>query len=118
MLAMYKQITIHTLHKQGEKKTKIAEQLGCHRNTVRNILGREQFIEQQTRVKTSRYTPYKTQIQQWIDQKISRLRMHELLHEQYGITEKYDTLCKYIQKQFPKPVEAFGVQEHVPGETM
>jgi len=38
MLNMYKQVTIHTLKKQGEKNTTIARQLGCYRNTVRNIL--------------------------------------------------------------------------------
>ena len=50
---MYKQVTIHTLKKQGEKNTKIAGQLGCHRNTVRNILLKKGFVEKQTRDKPS-----------------------------------------------------------------
>ena len=43
MLSMYKQITIQTLHKQGVKQADIAKQLGCHRNTVRNVLQREAY---------------------------------------------------------------------------
>lgn len=116
MLTMYKQITIKTLHRQGEKKSHIAQELGCHRNTVLNIVKRENFIEKQTRVRSSIFDVYKTQIQEWLDKKISRLRIHEMLLENYGVLEKYDTLCKYIQKQFPKKVEAFGVQIHTPGE--
>lgn len=113
---MYQQITIKTLHKQGTKKNQIARELGCHRNTVRNVLQRETLIEKQTRVKTSVYTSYGTQIKEWMDQKISRLRIHELIKEQSLIKSSYDTLCKYIQKQFPKSVEAFGVQVTTPGE--
>jgi IS30 family transposase len=37
---MYEQITIKTLHKQGIRKSQIARQLGCHRNTINNILDR------------------------------------------------------------------------------
>ena len=38
MLTMYKQVTIHTLHKQGIRQSEIAKQLECHRHTVVNIL--------------------------------------------------------------------------------
>lgn len=116
MLTMYQQITIKTLHKQGAKKSQIARELGCHRNTVRNVLRRENIIEQQTRKKSSGFTPYKTQIKEWLDKNISRLRIHEILVENDAVSEKYHTLCKYIQKQFPKPIEAFGVQVTTPGE--
>lgn len=116
MLTMYKQITIKTLHNQGEKKSQIARELGCHRNTVLNIVKRDGIIEKQTRVKSSSFDSYKTQIKEWLDKEISKLRIHEMLLENYGVLEKYDTLCKYIQKQFPKKVEAFGVQMHTPGE--
>jgi len=51
MLTMYKQITIKTLKKQGIKNTEIARSIGCHRNTVFNVLERENFIEIQTRQK-------------------------------------------------------------------
>lgn len=116
MLTMYKQITIQTLHKQGVQKTQIARELGCHRNTVNNVLQRGKLIEKQTRSKPSCFDPYKTQIKEWIDKKISRLRIHELLRETYRLTRAYDSLCKYIQKQFPKQREAFGVQQTLPGE--
>lgn len=113
---MYKQITIQTLHKQGVQKAQIARELGCHRNTVANVLQRGKLIERQTRVKPSVFESYKTQIKEWFDKKISRLRIHELLLETYKVTRSYDSLCKYIQKQFPKQREAFGVQETLPGE--
>jgi transposase len=116
MLTMYQQITIKTLHEQGQTQAKIAKQFDCHRHTVANILQREKVIEKQTRVKTSACTPYKTNIREWLDKKISRLRIHELLGSEYLLKIDYTTLCKYIQKQFPKTPEAFGVQQVAPGE--
>jgi transposase len=116
MLTMYKQITIQTLHKQGVKQAAIAKQLGCHRNTVHNVLRRENIREKQVRVKPSRFDRYKAQIKEWLDNNITNLRIHELLIETYGIGQTYTTLCKYIQKQFPRAVEAFGVQQTAPGE--
>lgn len=116
MLTMYQQITIKTLVKQGVKQTEIARELGCHRNTVRNIIHKEKVTEKQTRNKTSYFDPYHDQIKQWLDKKVSHLRIYELLKESYGITRTYDSLCKYIQKQFPRLPEAFGVQVTGPGE--
>lgn len=116
MLTMYQQITIQTLHKQGIKHAEIAKQLGCHRNTIRNVLQREKPIEKQTRVKPSSLETYKDKIKDWIDKEITNLRINELLQQNYHIQTTYTTLCKYIQKQFPKTVEAFGVQQAAPGE--
>src|SRR3989338_126458 len=116
MLTMYQQITIQTLHKQGEKKSQIARELGCHRNTVSNIVKRDGIIEKQARVKSSVFDPYKQKINEYLDSKISRLRIFELLGEEYGVMSTYINLCKYIQKQFPKRVEAYGVQVVEPGE--
>lgn len=116
MLTMYKQITIKTLHKQGAKNAEIATQLGCHRNTVFNVIQRSHVLEQQTRQKPSLFDPYKLQIKEWLDQKITRLRIYEKLQEEHTVECAYDTLCKYIQRQFPKTPEAFGVQVVSPGE--
>jgi len=116
MLTMYKQITIHTLHKQGIRQSVIAEQLGCHRHTIANVLKREQFIEKQTRQKGSMFDPYASWIKEWIKRDISILRMYEMLTEAYGIHSTYVNLCKYIQVRFPKQPEAFGVQITEPGE--
>lgn len=116
MLTMYKQITIKTLKKQGIKNTAIARQIGCHRNTVLNVLHRENFIETQTRTKGSLFDPYQKQIQEWIDKDITILRMYEMLTEEYGVKSTYVNLCKYIQVRFPKQKEAFGVQVTTPGE--
>src|SRR3989338_3570215 len=116
MLTMYKQITIKILHNQGEKKSQIARELGCHRNTVSNIVKRDGIIEKQKRVKSSIFDPYKQKIWEYLDKKISRLRIFELLGEEYGVMSTYINLCKYIQNQFPKKVEAYGVQIVEPGE--
>jgi transposase len=116
MLTMYHQITIKTLAQQGEKRSTIARQLDCHRNTVRNVINRDGIIKKQSRNKSSFFDPYKKQIKTWLDQKVSRLRIYEMLQEEYGIERNYDTLCKYIQKHFPKQPEAYGVQTTEQGE--
>lgn len=116
MLTMYKQITINTLHRQGIKQSAIAKQLGCHRHTIANVLQREHLFEKQTRQKGSLFDPYQQQIKEWIEQKVSILRMFEILTQTYGITSTYVNLCKYIQARFPKQQEAFGVQITTPGE--
>lgn len=113
---MYQQITIKTLHKQGARKSRIARELGCHRNTVSNIIKRDRVIEKQTRARSSVFDPYKQKIQEYLDKKISRLRIFELLGEAYPVESTYINLCKYIQNQFPKRVEAYGVQVVEPGE--
>lgn len=116
MLTMHQQITVKTLFKQGIKQTEIARELGCHRNTVRNIILRETVTEKQTRDKSSYFNPYHSQIGEWVKKDVSNLRMYEILKETYKITRTYDSLCKYIQKQFPGTQEAFGVQTVSPGE--
>lgn len=57
MLSMYKQITIKTLDRQGNSKAGIAREMGCDRNTVRNILNRN-ISKKQTRNKPSVFLPY------------------------------------------------------------
>ncbi len=113
---MYKQITIKTLHNQGEKKSQIARELGCHRNTVSNIIKRDGIIEKQTRARSSIFDLYQQKIREYLDKKISRLRIFELLDEEYGVRSTYINLCKYVQNQFPKKVGAYGVQIVAPGE--
>lgn len=116
MLTMYQQITIKTLDKQGVKKARIAREMDCHRNTVTNILKKGKFTEKQTRVKPSIFASFDTRIKEYLDKKVANLRIHEILKEEYGVQSTYVNLCKYIQKHFPKPVEAFGVQITTPGE--
>jgi transposase len=120
MLTMYQQITIKTLHKQGSKNADIARQLGCHRNTVGNIIAREGLIEKQTRIKESVYAASDEKIKEYLDKdkkdKISNLRIFEILRDEYHVRSTYVNLCKYIQKYHPRPKEAFGVQVTEPGE--
>ncbi len=116
MLPMYKQITIQTLHKQGLKQSEISRTIGCHRNTVRNIINSDNPIEKQTRVKSSIFDAYKDTIKQWKDEKVTKFRIHEKLRDEYGVHSSYVNLCIYMNKHLPKPVEAFGVQITEPGE--
>lgn len=113
---MYQQITIQTLKKQGLTKAEIARTLGCHRNTVGKILKRERLIEKATRQKQAEIDPYKQKIKEWLDQKVTRVRIHAKLQEEFHILTGYDSVRKYIKKHFPKVIEAFGVQLPPPGE--
>jgi transposase len=113
---MYKQITIQTLHKQGIRKSQIARQVGCHRNTINNVLERKTLSDKQTRIRVSLFDPYKDKIKELYEKDITRVRIHEILTEEYNLHVSYDTLRKYMRKHFPKSVEAFGVQEALPGE--
>lgn len=112
MLNMHQQITIKTLKKQGKSNAGIAQELGCHRNTVRNILKRDTFVDQVTRNKSSYFDQFYPKIKQLLDKKVSRLRIYEIL----GLDQTYDSLCKYTQKHFPRKVIAYGVQLTQPAE--
>jgi transposase len=113
---MYKQITIQTLKKQGKKPVEISREMDCHRNTVRNVINRPKPIEKFTRNRPSYFDPYRDQIKGWLDKKVTHLRIYELLRETHTIERTYDSLSKYIKKEFPKIPEAFGVQVTLPGE--
>jgi transposase len=113
---MYEQITIKTLHTQGKKQTEIAKQMGCHRNTVRNIVKRKGVIDKQVREKASIFSKYQEKIKAWKDEKVTKRRMFEILQDEYAYTGSYDALCKYYKKHFPKIQEAYGVQITEPGE--
>ena len=113
---MNQQTSIKTLFKQGVRQSLISRLLGCHRHTVANNLKRVEVIEKQTRKKASMLDPYKQTIEEWKDKGISRLRITEKLRDEYGLHVSYINVCKYMQKHFPKPVEAFGVQNTAPGE--
>jgi transposase len=116
MLNMYKQITVQTLHQQGVRNSQIAREIGCHRNTVTNILERKTPIEKQSRKKSSLLDLYKEKIKELHEKDVTRVRIHEILQEEYKLHVSYDTLRKYMAKHLPKPIEAFGVQITEPGE--
>lgn len=117
MYTMYQQITVKTLAKQHQKHSDIAAEMGCHRNTVTNILKRKEVIEKQVRDRSSGFNGYHEQIRKWLDKKVSRRRMYELITGNSEIAQTYDCLCKYIQQHFPKTPQAFGVLTTQPGET-
>jgi len=113
---MYQQITIKTLNKQGKKNVEIAEEMSCHRNTVHNILSLDNPMEKQTRSKPSYFTQYYDRIKAWLKTGITRVRIREMLRDEYGIDKPYITLCKYVEKYCSEPKTAYVVQETVPGE--
>jgi transposase len=116
MLTMNQQTSIKTLFKQGVRQSLISRLLGCHRHTVANNLKRKETIEKQTRKKASMLDPYKEQLTSWVKDDLTRRRIYEKLQDEYGLHVSYINVCKYMQKHFPKPVEAFGVQQTAPGE--
>ncbi len=116
MLTMYEQITIKTLHKQGKTNAEIADMMGCHRNTITNILNQPEVRETVHRVKPSSFDTYHIQIRQYLKENISRLRIWEILKDEYQIKQKYQALCKYIHKTCTPHKEAFMVQTTSPAE--
>lgn len=117
MYSMHEQITIQILHKQKVKNSVIAKQMQCHRNTVTNILKWETLNDTQTRNKPSVFLPYKEQIRKWLEEEeLTRVVIHEKLNGEYGVKGSYDALRRFIKKHIPQPIEAFGVQEHLPGD--
>jgi transposase len=116
MLAMHKQSSIQTLHKQGKRNADIARIVGCHRNTVWKVIKRDRIIEKQTRRKTSELDVHKEQIEKWLDEDITRVRIYQKLQEGNRIKSTYANLCDYIKKHVPSVMKVFGVQNTAPGE--
>ncbi|MDQ3098866.1 MAG: IS21 family transposase [bacterium] len=117
MLTPHQQITIHTLFKQGKEIKEIAESLGVHRNTVKNILQRGEIRQKQERIKHSSFATYQKQIEDFLTKKITRLRIWQILKDEYAIEAGYYAFCKYLKtvKKNERKV-AFVVQENEPGE--
>ena len=116
MLAMHKQSSIQTLHKQGKTNAEISRIVGCHRNTVWKAIKRNRIIEKQTRRKSSVLDVHKEQIEKWLEEDITRVRIYQKLQEGNRIKSTYANLCDYIKKHVSSVVEAFGVQNTAPGE--
>lgn len=113
---MYQQITIKTLKKQGKNNSQIAGLMGCHRNTVANVLKRKAVLEKQVRNKPSAFSPHKEKIKEYLNKGLSKLRIWEILKEEYGVEASYSALMKYCRKHLKTAPTAFVVQQTLPGE--
>lgn len=112
---MYQQITIKTLSAQGKSPGQIAQLVGCHRNTVRQVLRRE-IKEFQTRDKPSSLTPHHDLITNLLDQQLSLVRIFQKLKDEHQIALVYSTLVKYVRNHVKKSSSSFIVQQVAPGE--
>lgn len=115
MLTMYQQITIKTLKSQGKKNSEIAQLMNVHRNTVRNVLGRE-IMEKQTRNRPSSFSTYHSQIETLLGKGLTKLRVWEILEDEHQLNRSYSAFIKYCHDHIKKKKEAFGVQSPPPGE--
>jgi len=91
MLTPHQQITIHTLFKQGKEIKEIAESLGVHRNTVKNILQRGEIRQKQERIKHSSFATYQKQIEDLLAKKITRLRIWQIHRERFSLIKLIDS---------------------------
>jgi len=93
-------MTILTLWKQGQSKSKIAKMVNHDRKTVRKIIknyeaqGRDRPIMAR---RSGLVDPYKEQIVEYLEKGLSGIRIHEELQSK-GLKAKYRTLTEYIFK--------------------
>lgn len=113
---MYQQITIKTLKHQGKTNGEIARIMNVHRNTVSNVLRRKEVVEKQVRIKPSSFSTYQSQIEQLFNKGISKLRIWQILKDEYGVQRGYSSFTKYARKHLTKAQPAYIVQNTPPGE--
>src|SRR5438270_7463211 len=79
MLRQMERSTIHLLAKRGKSQRAIARELGVSRITVARVL--EEPVDRQpaSRHRTSMVDPYRAQIEQWLQDGLSIVRMFELV---------------------------------------
>ena len=78
MLRQMERSTIHLLAKRGKSQRAIARELGISRITVGRVLEEPIDRHPASRHRTSTVDPYRTQIEQWLQDGVSIVRMVEL----------------------------------------
>lgn len=117
MIPMHKRFTIKNLIKLGYPKKRIAEEMECHRNTVRNIELENPVKERVSRNKSNnRLNDHKEFIQELLDKKLSLVLIHQKLMVEKNYQNGYDSLRKYVKNQKLKPSKVYIVLQTEPGE--
>lgn len=117
MISMPQRITIQSLIKLGWEKIDISKEMGCHRNTVRNI-GKENPIKEKVSQPNKKHSldEYRKYIESWLSEGLSFVRIHEKLREERGFQKGYDLLLKYAKSRKLKAPEIYTVLHASPGE--
>src|SRR4030043_2248600 len=98
MIPMHKRFTIKNFIKLGYSKKKISEEMGCHRNTVRNIELENPVKEKVIRNKSNNcWDNHKEFIQELIDKDWSLVLIHQMLFMEKNYQNGYDSLRKYVK---------------------
>jgi transposase len=113
---MYQQITIKTLHTQGKTNQDIARIMDVHRNTVSNIIKRPEVLEHIIRNRPSSFSTYHIQIDNWMNLGYTKLKIWQILKDDYKLTPTYSAFLKYCKSHHKKSPQAFIVQTPPPGE--
>jgi transposase len=113
---MYQQITIKTLHTQGKTNQDIARIMDVHRNTVSNIIKRPEVLEHIIRNRPSSFSTYHTQITNWMNLGYTKLKIWQILKDDYQLTPTYSAFLKYCKSHHKKSPQAYIVQTPPPGE--
>src|SRR5919199_5134932 len=78
MLRQMERSTIQLLAKRGKSQRQIAKELGRSRTTIQRVLQEPTTQAPAQRHRTSRVDPFRPQIEQWLHQGLSAVRMLEL----------------------------------------
>jgi len=70
--------TIHTLAKRGQSQRSIARLMGVSRNTVARVRTEPVNRQPASRGRISTVDPYQARIEEWLEQRLSIVRMLEL----------------------------------------
>lgn len=117
MITMHKRITIQTLLKLGHKKQNIADEMGCHRNTISNIAKEDPIKDQISKGSQSHsLDKHKDYIQDKINKELSLVRIHQDLSSEKQLKQSYDSLRRYVKTRGLKPIKAYVVINTEPGQ--
>jgi transposase len=122
MLRQMERSTIHLLAKRGRSQRAIARELGISRITVARVLEEPIDRHPASRSRTSTVDPYRTQIEQWLQDGLSIVRMYELArtdeeHPFHGGRSTFSDRVRQIRAEVAKESADVPMRfEGLPGE--